>query len=272
MNEAIDINCIKVSAIITTYNRYPALMKAIESVKQQTHSNIEIIVVNDKSESEQYYDKVCDDINITWIDLEKSSREVLGFPSSGYVRNIGIAEAKGDYIAFLDDDDFWMPDKICIQLSAMVNEGWIMSCTEGYMGDSLYDERKKYPVYHAEYFQQYCDKFFKEHYGHWDGTLPNVFDLQLIEKHNFIITSSVMLKKSMLDEVGLFKETPLWDYSGTGTEDWDLWKRILEYRNCLNINQPLVYYDGHLSRNKFLRRALRKIGTLVASFAKSSSQ
>ena len=257
MNEAMDISSIKVSAIIITYNRYHALMNAIESVKRQTHRNIEIIVVNDKSDSEEYYSKAHNDVK--WIDLERSSREACGFPSCGYVRNMGIAEAQGDYVAFLDDDDLWMPEKIRTQLSAMVKEGWVMSCTEGYMGDSFYDEKKKYPIYHAEHYEKYCERFFKENYGRWDGRLPDVFDLKLIQKHNFVIASSVMLKKSVLYKVGLFKEVLI------GVEDKDLWRRVLEHYNCLHINQPLVYYDGRLSYYRFHRRVFRKIGKIVSN-------
>ena len=100
----------KVSAIITTHNRIELLKKAIDSVCKQTYSNIECIVVDDNSNDGTYewinelikYNK-----NIKYIRISSKSKS-----GGGYARNLGIREATGDYVAFLDDDDEWMQDKI----------------------------------------------------------------------------------------------------------------------------------------------------------------
>jgi glycosyltransferase involved in cell wall biosynthesis len=253
-----DSNMMKVSAIINTFNRYKPLQKAIESVQNQTHSNIEIIVVNDKSTQKEYYQAKRPE-GVIWIDAEKSSREVFGFPSLGYSRNIGIFHATGDYIAVLDDDDIWMPEKIATQLSAMIKRECKMSCTEGYMGDSSYNQNKRYPLYYKEYYSNFCRDFFNEYAGSWKGVLPDIFDFELIQKHNFIIHSSVMFEKKLLDKTGLYKENICLNSKNSLQEDWELWLRILKYTNCLYIHQPLIYYDGRLSENLWYKRMSKKI-------------
>lgn len=252
-----DTDSIKVSAIICTYNRYYSLLKSIASIQKQTHSNIEIIIVNDKSEEKKYYNYNRPHAsNIKWIDLSISSVEKFGFPSLGYTRNVGIAEAKGEYIAFLDDDDIWMPEKIKLQLEAVLENNSSMSCTEAYIGDSVY-KKKNYPLYYAEYYKEFCRTFFEQNYGTWNGALPKIFNSALIKKHNFIIHSSVMIKRSLLNKVGNYNNIPF------GGEDWDLWNRLLTHTDCVYITNPLVYYDGRIFRHKLHRRILQKIKNIL---------
>jgi glycosyltransferase involved in cell wall biosynthesis len=257
-----DAKKLKVSAIINTFNRYEPLQKAIESVKNQTHPNIEIIVVNDKSTQKQYSKAKRPD-GVIWIDVEKSSREIFGFPSLGFTRNIGIKNATGDYIAVLDDDDIWMPEKIELQLSAMLKSGCKMSSTEGLMGNSFYDPNKNYPLYNKEFYAEFFRDFFKKHGVSWTGNLPEIFDLDLIRKHNFIIHSSVIFEKKLLDKTGLYKDDICLNSQITLPEDWEMWLRILTYTDCIYINQPLIYYDGKLTRNLWYKKAGRKIKELL---------
>lgn len=100
-----------VSVIITSYKRKYELEQAIVSVIKQTYSNIEIIVVDDNTE-EQYSkdvvglcDKYASDRCIKYFKNHKNLGGALS-------RNVGISHAKGKYIAFLDDDDLYLPEKI----------------------------------------------------------------------------------------------------------------------------------------------------------------
>ena len=114
----------KVSVIIPTYNRFQYLLNTIKSVKGQTYSNIEIIVVNDRSTQNEYYDYDWEKNNITIIHLAKNSKEVFGYAcAGGYQRNFGIKISTGKYIAFCDDDDIWFPNKIELQIKAMKKNG-----------------------------------------------------------------------------------------------------------------------------------------------------
>ena len=102
-----------ISIIIPTYNRYNYLLNAINSVKNQTYKNYEILVINDGSSDLNYNKKIED---VTQINLPISSKKKLGYPCGAVPRNEGIKRAKGEYIAFLDDDDIWMPNKLTSQI------------------------------------------------------------------------------------------------------------------------------------------------------------
>lgn len=119
------LNKIKVSVIIPFYNRIPLVLNTIDSVLNQTHKNTEIILINDGSTNsikdiENIIDKYKDKIKL--ISLEKNIE-----PS--YARNVGINEATGEYIAFLDSDDLFKREKIEKQLREMYLKGYNFSHT-----------------------------------------------------------------------------------------------------------------------------------------------
>jgi len=232
----------KVSAIIPTCNRFDGLKQAVDSVRNQTYKNIEIIVVNDGVADKSHCGHGFRDV--VWLDLKPNSREKFGFPAPGYSRNAGISRATGDYVAFLDDDDMWFPSKIEKQLAIMQMEKVQMCCTEGLMGDFLYDSKKEYALYYAEYFKSFITEFFRKHFNIRNGIIPKRLTLDLVQKHNFLINSSVILEAALLRKAGLFRtDIPL----GFG-QDYDLWKRCLLYTDCWYLNEPLVYNDGRLSK------------------------
>lgn len=117
----------KVSVIIPTFERFDYLLNAIESVKNQTYKNVEIIVINDGSKDNRYKD--FKDDGVISINLDKNSREIFGVADIGYVRNFGLRKSTGEYIAFLDDDDCWLPDKLDKQLSLMSTLDVQFSCS-----------------------------------------------------------------------------------------------------------------------------------------------
>ena len=80
------------------------------------------------------------------IRLPKSSREVLGYPCGSVPRNEGLIIAKGEYIAFLDDDDIWMPNKLEIQIKQMKEKNIDISCTDGFIGKGFYNSNIKYII------------------------------------------------------------------------------------------------------------------------------
>ena len=122
-----------VSVIIPSHNRFEYLQNAINSVQKQNYSNIEIIVINDSSTQDEYYTHTFDS-NVRKIDLKENQREVLGFISVGHVRNFGLEKANGKYVAFLDDDDIWLPNKINNQVSLLESSKNKLSSTDGFIG------------------------------------------------------------------------------------------------------------------------------------------
>ncbi len=116
-----------VSCIIPTYNRSELVCRAIKSVLNQTYKNIEVIVVDDGSEDNTK--KVVlsiKDSRIKYIRLHRNF-------GPAFARNIGIVNAEGEFIAFLDSDDYFLPEKIQKQVELMMSDSSIGVCyTEVY--------------------------------------------------------------------------------------------------------------------------------------------
>lgn len=225
-----------VSVIIPTYNRFQYLLNAIQSVKEQTYPNIEIIVVNDRSTQEEYYSYDWKDVNV--IHLDKNTKDRLGHPCAAFVRNKGIKNANGKYIAFLDDDDLWFKNKISLQISLMKQYGSKMCCSEGYMGKGIFDKTKKYNKYNSEQcFQIIKDIFKRKNSNLLEHGFPNVWTYELLKVHNCAPTSSVVIDADTLNSVNRFTLLK------NGEEDYDCWLRCLEHTTMAYVHEPLFYYD-----------------------------
>jgi glycosyltransferase involved in cell wall biosynthesis len=235
-----------VTVIIPSYNRFKYLIKAIESIINQTYKNIEIIIVNDCSTQEEYYSfdfKKQFGNNIFIVNSPRNSRSYLGkIAGGGNARNIGIMLSKGEYIAFLDDDDYFLPTKIEKQINAMKKTSCLMSCTEGYRGMGMYQKDKYYQNWHykGHYWGSLQNKF-KHNKSLLDNMYKNdinIWNKEAIYTHNCILCSSAVIHKSLINKAGYF---PLSHYG----EDWLYWKKIIKYTNCVFLREPLTYMDSH---------------------------
>jgi len=236
---------VKVSVVIPTYNRFDYLLNAIESVKNQTYDDIEIIVVNDRSSEDSYYKYDFAGVNI--LHLQQNTKQVFGHACAGFIRNKGIDIVTGTYVAFLDDDDVWLPRKIELQIEAMQSSGCEMSCSDGYIGNGVYDANKEYPKYNAEHYWDALRKIYRKKgkgglfpiSESCDG-FPDVWNHEFINTHNCCITSSVIASKKILSQIDGFGNLK------NGQEDWDCWRRALRHTNCTYVKEPCFYYDsGH---------------------------
>jgi len=232
----------KVSVIIPTYNRFKYLLNAIESVKNQIYSNIEIIVINDCSTQKEYYEydynKAFGD-NFAIIHLKENSKNKFGFACAGYVRNCGIEKATGKYIAFLDDDDIWFPNKLELQIKAMERSGCKMSCTDGLIGNGIYDKNNKYQKYNSECNYNVLQNIYKNKGSNLlDNDFPEIWNYEFLNIHNCCICSSVVIEKIILENINYMKNVI------NGQEDYDCWLETLKHTNCIYINDICFYYDG----------------------------
>lgn len=227
-----------VSVVIPTYNRFEYLLNAIESVQNQTYSNIEIIVVNDCSTQEQYYSFDFGS-SVKIYHLPQNSKKIFGHPSGGYVRNYGCQMSSGKYIAFLDDDDIFLKNKIMDQVGMMEYLDIPFTCTNGYIGNGKYQSEKRYDKFLEHNHESVLKKFRQRNSEHLIvPKYPSVFTRKIIDIHNLIVTSSVMVNRQIFIEIGMFRHLP------NGTEDYDAWKRILDRYKCYYLSSPYFYYNN----------------------------
>ena len=188
-----------VSVIIPTFNRFKFLLNAIESARNQTYKDFEIIVVNDGSTETDYCNHNWDnDINI--IHLPENTRKMFKFASANYVRNIGIQNSSGKYIAFLDDDDIWLPHKLEYQMKAIETTGCSMSCTEAYIGRGVFNPNKKYSNYISQKsFENVKGIFNKQGSYLIDNGYPTIWNKDLLK---FLCPKNTSLE-DLLDQANL---------------------------------------------------------------------
>jgi len=199
-----------VSAIITTHNRLPFLTRAINSVLLQTYQDIELIVVSDGSNdgTDEYLEKFKDSSNNVKIIMYHPER------GGNYARNQGILEASGEYIAFLDDDDEWLPTKIEKQVSVFQSDSSIGLV---YVGKNIIYKRENLKYVNTPK----------------PVSNPNISILY----DNFIgSTSSVMVKSEIIREVGMFDENL------TALQDYDLWIRVCQKCKVGFVKESLLNY------------------------------
>ena len=207
-----------VSVVIPTFNRFEMLDEAIKSVQKQTFTDFEIIVVDDCSDDPRY-SELTQRTDIRYFRLPQNSR----LPA--VTRNLGITQAYGDWIAFLDDDDVWEPRKLELQMAMTPMYNFI--CTESYYEDQLYARGKFIDVWN----QKNPENTFE-------------FTYELLIRHNLVINSSVLVRKDILFDVGLFTIKSI--------EDYDLWLKITRTgHRCLFIPVPLLRY--RINNEKFHR-------------------
>ena len=198
-----------ISVIIPTYNRYRILPRCIQSILDQSYKDFEIIIINDGStDKTSHFLSSTKEKRIRSINLPKNF-------GGNYARNIGIRESRGKFLAFCDDDDMWMAEKIEQQID-MIQTQNIDLC---YTGVNSYTNENKFIRY----------TFHR----------PRYYNLhKAIMDDNFIgTTSSVVLKKSMVTCINGF------DPSLPALQDWDLYIKLIK-TNCrvLGIDIPLVKY------------------------------
>ncbi|MCF0178170.1 MAG: glycosyltransferase family 2 protein, partial [Bacteroidales bacterium] len=215
-----------VSAVITTHNRPELLKRAVESVLQQTYPNIELIVVDDKSVPGT--NDFCKAMPLTYIYIPAAESK-----GGNHARNVGINHAQGEYIAFLDDDDCWMPSKIEKQVELMER----MNCPLVYCGMKKEIVSKK--------GISYKDRLPNPQYF---GDMSR----KILTTISCCLSSTMLIKKSILVEAGMFDETlDFW-------QDYELSIRIAQMGEFHFVNEPLILYrinkkDKARLTNKYFR-------------------
>ena len=226
----------KVSVIIPSYNRFNNLLNAIESVVSQDYENYEIIIINDGSTDKRYQEFEFNE-KVKLINLNKNQKSINGF-GPGAIRNFGTKIAKGKYLAFLDDDDIWLENKLFTQIESLENSDFQFSSTEGYFGNGLFNKIKKYPMYNKEHFYEDIKYKYRKTKYLKKNKFPNIWDEEFLKIHNCVITSSVVVEKSIFEILGGFRGLPRW-------ADYDCWLGLVKLSPIIYIDKPLFYYDDN---------------------------
>jgi len=225
----------KVSVIIPSYNRFDFLLDSINSVLMQNYENFEIIVINDGSTEDDYYNyKFPKQVSI--IHLEENQKNIHGY-GPGSIRNFGTKEATGEYLAFLDDDDIWLEDKLNTQVSQMLEGNFLLSSTEGYYGEGRYDKKQSYLLYNQEKYMKDYKYLYRKTDFIKNNSLPNIWTSEFTNIWNCFITSSVIVQKKLFENLGGFRNLPLW-------ADYDCWKGLQQLTDSLYVDKPLFYFDS----------------------------
>ncbi|MFA5156164.1 MAG: glycosyltransferase [Candidatus Omnitrophota bacterium] len=198
----------KVSVIIPAYNKAAYTLSTVQSVIAQTYKDIEIIVVDDGST-----DKTPEILRPFRDSIKYIYKKNAGASSA---RNLGIRLASGQFIAFLDCDDLYLPDKLSVSIDYL-----IQNPQAGF-------------VHTAAYFVDENDKVLRV-FSHPNSKKTGWISESLILR-NFICNSTVVARRTCIAKAGLFNEsifTPA---------DWDMWLRFSEYCQAGYIDQPLTKY------------------------------
>jgi glycosyltransferase involved in cell wall biosynthesis len=204
-----------VSAIVPAYNAASFVAEAIDSALAQTHTDLEVIVVDDQSTDDT--PEILRSYGGRITVHRQANRGVSA------ARNTGAQLAHGDWIAFLDADDVWAADKIQKQLAIAEAPP---ADPKGRPAPLIYSDRFNFGVLgELPWLQSEATPMF-------DG---DVF-AALMLRGNFITTSSVVMRRELFLSLGGFCERP------RVCEDWDLWLRVAAAHPIALLREPAVGY------------------------------
>lgn len=200
----------KVSIVIPVYNSETSIIRTLESVANQTYTDYEIVIINDGS-----FDASLQLITEFQNRYPHKLIQIISQQNSGVskARNVGLLAAKGEWVALLDSDDEWLPDKLKVQIDVLTH------CPEiDFLGCALVGQLIKIKG-------------------------KNILSLHRVTCWDLLLkmlpqTSTAIFRKDILSRVGLYNE------SMTHAEDGNLWIRICLCCNFYVIPDALVVYGG----------------------------
>jgi glycosyltransferase involved in cell wall biosynthesis len=217
---------VPVTVIVPAYQAAPFIEVALRSLQQQTAVPEQVVVVDDGSTDDTA--AIAERLGATVVRQQQRG--------PGAARNRGLQEAKGDFVAFLDADDWYAPDKLDRSVNQLRQLGAACIASDAWLvrGDRV-EGRKN------------------------DGrTVPVVLTQEFLLRGNPIICSSVVARRTAVEEVGCFDEAP----DLVATEDYDLWLRLAQREPIAYLAQPMTFYRAHpgsLSANSRFLRGVERI-------------
>jgi len=215
-----------VSIIMPAFNAEKYISKSIESVLAQCYSNWELIIIDDGSDDNTAFlvNKFCIQDNRIKYNYQLNKK-------LGSARNSGLKLVTGKYVAFLDSDDLWLPNKLKCQIKAFENKNIDIVYTSGY--------------------KLHADKDLFDY--------PSVFGIfNSLEMYDILFNENVIPILSVLIKTEFVREVGFQEINNFGCEDWDYWIRCaLNGGTFYGINEKHFIYrvhDNGMSRNFALMR------------------
>lgn len=226
----------RVSVVVPTYQRFQACADAVTSALEQRPPPIEVLVCDDDStdETKTEFER--------WAGREPRLRYVrlgrhAGRPAPA--RNLGIRAARGDWVAFLDDDDRWLPGKLAVQHPFLADDRYDVVATDAERSSGGY--------------------YFGIEGGSWEP------DRAAVVAANPIITSTAVARRELLLQVGGFPEQR-WL---TGIEDYGLWLRLADRgARFLVLEAPLIRYEDSRAERLSSAAARRQLAVARLSWGR----
>jgi len=202
-----------VSVVVPTYNRRALLQETIASILAQGYRSLEVVVVDNCSQdgTEDYVRGIGD----TRVRYARNA-------NGGVIavnRNLGLSLARGEYVAFCDDDDLWRPDKLAKQVAAMEADRSYGLC---YTNAAVFDGREVVSEWMVR------RRFFR---GHFERML----------RGNLVPNSSMLIRRRALDTVGVLDTDP----ALRGAEDYEFTLRIASSFPFCYLDEMLILYRVH---------------------------
>ena len=221
----------QVTIIIPTFRRLKYLQQAIDSICQQTYRDFICLVVNDYPPDSSAIQKTIAQFNddrLLLINHDHSS-------GGNAARNTGIKQGQGEIIAFLDDDDWWLPKKLQRHIDK-------------------HQQNPQAGLVFSGLIKRWQDDILPPKTVR--ATLPKDGVIEAMSKGNFCprTTSSVTVRRDCFDRCGLF------DVNLVSFQDWDMWYRIAHYYDFDCIDEALVVFRQHLGARTSRARELRLQG------------
>ena len=226
-----------ISIVIPTFNHGHLIKKCLQSIIDQEYQDWEAIVVNNYSTDNT--------IEIVESLVDKRIR-IINFHNNGVIaaaRNKGIREAKGDWIAFLDSDDWWYPTKLTEIAKIQKEHDVIYHNLDGYNPSG-----KSFRVYKGRYH------------------IKPIFE-DLLTKGNQILNSSVVIRKEIIEKVDYLSENP----NLFAIEDFDLWLRVSKLTERFHyLNKSLgAYWVGDTNYSQADRKSIERMKFLYTKHLSS---
>ena len=209
-------NDFRVDVIIPNYNETKLLSRAVNSVLIQGEFVNKIIIVDDGSDEETIQYLHSNFSNVEKVKVVFAARR----NNPGVMRDIGIGHADSDWIAFLDADDFWEPDKLQRQLRFALDGNFDVVCSDAHLFQNF---TKVGQIYHFD-------------------VVPKISTKSLL-KENIIINSSALIRRDCFERIGGYPR----EHYLRGVEDYSTWLRLSAYFRIGFLNETLVNYEDQLN-------------------------